>query len=129
MPSGTHLLKKAEVMNTNYGSHLNAFWHWPQIMLDPVKMFAHSCFHGNIQANHPKVIEFVGETDKIRAADNKVAGNDGRPKSQMIIKLPPGEYQYTLEEISSHPSVNLFSHSFDNTGGSTPPFFVCLILC
>jgi hypothetical protein len=65
MPSGTHLLKKAEVVSTNSGSHLSAFWHWPQIMLDPVKMFAHSCFKGSIQANHPKVIAFVGETDKI----------------------------------------------------------------
>jgi hypothetical protein len=71
MPSGTHLLKKAEVVSTDSGSHLSVFWHWPQIMLDPVKMFAHSRFHGTIQANHPKVIAFVGETDKIRAAADK----------------------------------------------------------
>jgi hypothetical protein len=92
MPSGTHLLKKAEVMSTDSGSHLSAFWHWPQIMLDSVKMFAHSRFHGTIQANHLKVIAFVGETDKIWAAADKVAGNDGRPTSQMIIKLPPGSW-------------------------------------
>lgn len=71
MPSGMHLLKKAEVASTDSGSHLSVFWHWPQIMLDPVKMFAHSRFHGTIQANHPKVIAFVGETDKIRAAADK----------------------------------------------------------
>jgi hypothetical protein len=94
-------------------------------MLDPVKMFAHSCFKGTIQANHPKVTAFVGETDKIRAAVNKVAGNDGRPTSEMIVKLPPGEYQYTPEEISGHPSVNLFSHSFDTNGGLHTTIF-CL---
>jgi len=125
MPSGTHLLKKAEVVSTDSGSHLSVLWHWPHIMLDPVKMFAHSRFHGTIQANNPKVIAFVGETDKIRAAADKVAGNDGRPTSQMIIKLPPGEYQYTPEEISGHPSVNLFSHSTDNTGGTHTTIF-CL---
>jgi hypothetical protein len=126
MPSGTHLLKKAEVVSTDSGSHLSAFWHWPQIMLDPVKMFAHSRFHGTIQANHPKVIAFVGETDKIRAAADKVSGNDGRPNSQMITKLPPGEYQYTRgNQWSPLHSVNLFSHSFDNTGGTHTTMF-CL---
>ena len=43
----------------------------------------------------------------------------------MIIKLPPGEYQYTPEEISGHPSTNLFSHSFDNIVGVNPSIF-CL---
>jgi hypothetical protein len=33
MPTGMHLLKKAEVVSTDSGSHLSAFWHWPQIML------------------------------------------------------------------------------------------------
>jgi hypothetical protein len=47
------------------------------------------------------------------------------PTLQMIIKLPPGEYQYTPEEISGQPSVNLFSHSFDNTGGTHTTIF-CL---
>jgi hypothetical protein len=125
MPSGTHLLKKAEVVSTDSGSHLSVLWHWPQIMLDPVKMFAHSRFHGTIQANHPKVIAFVGETDKIRAAANKVAGNNGRPTSQMIIKFPPGEYQYIPEKISGHPSVNLFSYSTDNIGSAHTTIF-CL---
>jgi hypothetical protein len=125
MPSGTHLLKKAEVVNTDSGSHLSLNWNWPQIMLDPVKMFGHSRFHETIKSNHPKVIAFVREADKIRAAADKVAGNDGRPTSQMIIKLPPGEYQYTPEEISGHPSINLFSHSFDNIVGVNPSIF-CL---
>ncbi len=43
----------------------------------------------------------------------------------MIVKLPPGEYQYTPEEISNHPSVNLFSHSFDTNGGLHTTIF-CL---
>jgi hypothetical protein len=94
-------------------------------MLDPVKMFAHSCFKKTIQANHPKVIAFVGETDKIRAAADKVAENDGRPTLEMTVKLPPGEYQYTPEEISGHPPVNLFSHSFDTNGGLHTTIF-CL---
>ena len=125
MPSGTHILKKAEVVNTDSGSHLILKWNWPQIMLDPVKMFGHSRFHETIKSNHPKVIAFVREADKIWVAANKVAGNDGRPTSQMIIKLPPGEYQSTPEEISGHPSINLFSHSFDNTGGTHTTIF-CL---
>ena len=86
-------------------------------MLDPIKVFAHFCFKGLIQASHRKVIAFVGETDKIRAAADKIVENDGRTTSKMVVKLPPGEYQYTMEEISGHPSVNLFSHSFDNTTG------------
>jgi hypothetical protein len=125
MPSGTHILKKAEVVNTDSGSHLSLNWNWPQIMLDPVKMFGHSRFHETIKSNHPKVIAFVREADKIWVAANKVAGNDGRPTSQMIIKLPPGEYQYTPEEISGHPSINLFSHSFDNIVSVNPSIF-CL---
>ncbi len=125
MPSGTHLLKKAEVVHTNSGPYLSAFWHWPQIMLDPVRIFAHFCFKGTIQANHPKVIAFVGEKDKIWAAADKVAGNDGRPTSEMIVKLPPDKYQYTPEEISGHPSVNLFLHSFDTNGGLHTTIF-CL---
>jgi hypothetical protein len=37
----------------------------------------------------------------------------------MIIKLPPGEYQYTGGiQWSPLRSVNLFSHFFDNTGGT-----------
>ena len=50
VPSGTHLLKKAEVVSTDSGSQLSVSWYWPQIMLDPVKMFAHSRFHETIQA-------------------------------------------------------------------------------
>ncbi len=88
-------------------------------------MFGHFRFHETIKSNHPKVIAFVREADKFRAAADKVAGNDGRPTSQMIIKLPPGEYQYTPEEISGHPSINLFSHSFDNIVGVNPSIF-CL---
>ncbi len=61
-------------------------------MLDSIKVFAHSHFKGTIQASHPKVIAFVGETDKIWAAADKIAENDGLCTSKMIIKLPPGEY-------------------------------------
>jgi hypothetical protein len=32
LPSGTHILKKAEVVNTDSGSHLSLNWNWPQIM-------------------------------------------------------------------------------------------------
>jgi hypothetical protein len=95
-------------------------------MLDPIKVFAHFCFKGTIQASHCKVIAFVGETDKIRAAAGKIAENDGRTTLKMVVKLPPDEYQYTLEEISGHPSVNLFSHSFDNTTGNTHTTIFCL---
>jgi hypothetical protein len=95
-------------------------------MLDPIKVFAHFRFKGTIQASHCEVIAFVGETDKIRAAAGKIAENDGRTTSKMVVKLPPGEYQYTLEEISGHPSVNLFSHSFDNTTGDTHTTIFCL---
>ncbi len=120
-----HLLKKAEVVNTDSGAHLSLKWNWPQIMLDPVKMFGHSCFHETIKSNHTKVIAFVREADKIRAAADKVAGNNGHPTLQMIIKLPPGEYQYTSGEIRGHPSINLFLHSFDNIGGVNHSIF-CL---
>jgi hypothetical protein len=78
-------------------------------MLDPINVFANSCFKGTIQASHPEVIAFVGETDKIWAAADKIAANDGLCSFKMIIKLPPGEYQYTPEDISGHPSVNLFT--------------------
>jgi hypothetical protein len=88
-------------------------------MLDPIKVFAHFRFKVTIQASLCKVIAFVGETDKIRAAASKIAENDGRTTLKMVVKLPPGEYQYTLEEISGHPSVNLFSHSSNNTTGDT----------
>jgi hypothetical protein len=97
-------------------------------MLDPVKISGHSRFLETIKSNHPKVIAFVREADKIWAAANKVAGNDGRPTLQMIIKLPPGEYQYTPEEISSHPFINLFLHSFDNIGGVNPSIFCLFVL-
>jgi hypothetical protein len=45
-------------------------------MLDPVKVSAHSCFKGMIQANHSKVIAFVTEADKIQAVTDKIT-NDG----------------------------------------------------
>jgi hypothetical protein len=127
LPSGTHILKTAEVIITDFGSHLSVKWNWPQILLDPVKMFEHSRFHDTIKSNHLKVIAFVREADKIRAAADKVAGNDGHPTSQMVIELPLGEYQYTPEEISGHPPINLFSRSFDNISGVNPSIFVCLI--
>ncbi len=95
-------------------------------MLDSIKVFAHFRFKGTIQASHCKVIAFVGETDKIQVAAGKIADNDGRTSSKMVVKLLPGEYQYTLEEISGHPSVNLFSHSFDNTTGDTHTTIFCL---
>ena len=47
------------------------------------------------------------------------------PTPQMIVKLPPDEYQYTPEEISGHPSVSLFSHSTENTGDTHTTIF-CL---
>jgi hypothetical protein len=81
-------------------------------MLDPIKVLAHF------------LLQRV--TDKIRAAAGKIAKNGGRTTSKMVIKLPPGEYQYTLEEISGHPSVNLFLHSFDNTTGDTHTTIFCL---
>ncbi len=60
----------------------------------------------------------------IRAVADKIAGNDGRYTSKMIVKLPPGEYQYTPEEISGHPSVNLFLKSCNiTTGGTHTTFF------
>jgi hypothetical protein len=62
-------------------------------MLDPIKVFVHFRFKGTIQASHRKVIAFVGETDKIRAAAGKITENDGRTTSKMVVKLPPGEYQ------------------------------------
>jgi hypothetical protein len=71
LPSGTHVLKTAEVINTDSGSHLSVKWNWPKILLDPVKMFEHSRFHDTIKSNHPKVIAFVREADKIRAAADK----------------------------------------------------------
>jgi hypothetical protein len=95
-------------------------------MLDPIKVFAHFRFKGTIQASHCKVIAFIGETDKIWAAAIKIAENDGRTTSKMVVKLPPGEYQYTLEEISGHLSVNLFSHSFNNTTSDTHTTIFCL---
>jgi hypothetical protein len=95
-------------------------------MLDPIKVFAHFRFKGTIQASHLKVIAFVGETDKIRAAACKIAENDRCTTSKMVVKLPPGEYQYTLEEISGHPSVNLFSNSFNNITGDTHTTIFCL---
>ena len=122
MPSGTHLLKHTEIISTDSGPCLSVIWEWPQIMLDPTKVFSHSRFKRTIQASHPKVIAFVGETDKIRAAADKIA--DGLCTSKMIVKLPPGEYQYTPVDISGHPSVNLFS-SESNTGGTFTTIF-CL---
>ena len=78
-----------------------------------------------IKSNHLKVFTFVREADKIWAAADKVAGNNGRPTLQMIIKPPPGEYQYKPEEISGHPSINLCLHSFDNIGSVNSSIF-CL---
>ncbi len=72
------------------------------------------------------MIAFLGETDKIRAAAGKIAENDGRTTLKMVVKLPPGEYQYALEEISGHPSVNLYLHSFNNTTGNMHNTFFCL---
>ncbi len=95
-------------------------------MLDPIKVFAHFRFKGTIQASHYKIIAFVEETDKIRAVASKIAKKDGRTTSKMVVKLPPGEYQYTLEEISGHPSINLFSHSFNNNTSNTHTTFFCL---
>ncbi len=76
-------------------------------MLDPIKVFFHPPFKVTIQPSHPNVIAFVGETDKILAATNKMAETDLLCTSKIILKLPPGEYHYTPEDISGHPSVNL----------------------
>jgi hypothetical protein len=123
MPSGMHLLEKTEITSTNSRPCLSVVWQWPQIMLDPIKVFAHSPFKVTIQPRHPNVIAFLGETDKIWAATNKMAETDLLCTSKIILKLPPGEYQYTPEDISGHPSVNLFSHSCHNTTGNTHTTF------
>ncbi len=95
MPSGTQLLKKTEITSTDSGPCLNVIWQWPQIMLDPTKVFAHSRFKGMIQASHPQVIAFVTETDKIWAEVDKKT-SDGVCTLEMIVNLPPGaKYQYT----------------------------------
>ena len=73
MPSGMNLLEKTEITS---GPCLSVVWQWPQIMLDPAKVSAHSRFKGMIQANHPKVITFVTEADKIQAVTDKIT-NDG----------------------------------------------------
>ncbi len=128
MPSSSFHARKTEIISNDSGPCLSVVWQWPQIMLDPIKVFVHLRFKGTIQASHRKVIAFVGETDKIWAAASKIAENDGRTTLKMVVKLSPGQYQYTLEEISGHPSLNLFSHSFDNTTGDThTTFFVCLV--
>ena len=117
MPSGTQLLKKTEITSTDSGPCLNVIWQWPQIMLDPTKVCAHSRFKGTIQVSHPKVIAFVTETDKIRAEVDKKT-SDGVCTLEMIVNLPPGaEYQYTPESISGHPVVDVFAvaHHTDNT--------------
>jgi hypothetical protein len=115
MPPGMQLLKKTEITSTDSGPCFNVIWQWPQIMLDPTKVFAHSRFKGTIQASHPKVIAFVTETDKIRAEVDKKT-SDGVCTSEMIVNLPPGaEYQYAPEIISGHPAVNVFAHHTDNT--------------
>ncbi len=71
----------------------------------------HSRFIETIQASHPKVVAFVREIDKIWAAANKIAENDGRTTSKMVVELSPGEYQYTGKNQWSplcHPFFTLF---------------------
>jgi hypothetical protein len=93
MPSGTHLLGKKKIISNDSGPCLSVVWQWPHIMLDTIKVFAHSCFNGTIQASHLKVIAFVGETDKIRAAADKE--NNELTTLKMVVMFPLGEYQYT----------------------------------
>jgi hypothetical protein len=66
------------------------------------------------------------ETEKIWAAAKKAAENDGIFTSKIIIKLPPCEYQYTPEDISGHPAIKLFLHSYDNTTGGMHTTIFCL---
>ncbi len=54
-------------------SVLNVKWKWPMIMLDPIRMFEHSRFNGQLVVNHPKVIDLIETTNNILRSNTNSA--------------------------------------------------------
>jgi hypothetical protein len=98
--SGLNVSRDIQNIKVQDGNQLVITLQWPPLLLQPDRIFKHRNFDGHYEDEHPKVIAFAANADKLIGEEDYTV-NDDSIVYQIVVDLP-GDYDFTKECVSGH---------------------------